>query len=105
VFATNAFALLGQRALYFLLAGLLGRLIHLSYGLAAILGFIGVKLVLHWAHQAWPALPEVPTLLSLAVIIGVLALVTVTSLLATRGNAGSAGNAGERAVTHDSDAV
>lgn len=85
VFATNAFALLGLRALYFLLAGMLARLVHLSYGLAAILGFIGVKLVLHWAHETWPALPEVPTLLSLGVIVGVLAGVTVSSLLVTAG--------------------
>ena len=97
VFATNAFALLGLRALYFLLAGLLGRLIHLSYGLATILGFIGIKLVLHWAHQVWPALPEVPTLLSLGVIIGVLALVTVTSLLATRGRPTERGAGGRDA--------
>jgi len=56
-----------------------------ALGLAAILAFIGVKLVLHWAHKVWPATPEVPTLASLAVIVGILALVTVTSLLATRG--------------------
>jgi TerC family integral membrane protein len=84
VFATNAFALLGLRALYFLLAGALSRLVHLGYGLAAILGFIGVKLVLHWAHTVWPSAPEIPTLASLAVIVGILVLVTVTSLLATR---------------------
>jgi TerC family integral membrane protein len=87
VFATNAFALLGLRALYFLLTGLLDRLVHLSYGLAAILGFIGVKLVLHWAHKTWPALPEVPTAVSLGAIVAILAVVTVTSLLATRGAA------------------
>lgn len=86
VFATNAFALLGLRALYFLLAGLLTRLVHLGYGLAAILGFIGVKLVLHWAHKVWPATPEIPTAVSLAVILGILILVTVTSLAATRGD-------------------
>ena len=85
VFATNAFALLGLRALYFLLTGLLDRLVHLGYGLAAILGFIGVKLVLHWAHTTWPALPEVPTAVSLGGIVAILATVTVTSLLATRG--------------------
>jgi TerC family integral membrane protein len=85
VFATNAFALLGLRALYFLLTGLLSRLVHLGYGLAVILGFIGVKLVLHWAHGVWPRLPEVPTAASLLVILGVLALVTLTSLRATRG--------------------
>ena len=69
VFATNAFALLGLRALYFVLEGALSRLVHLGYGLAAILGFIGVKLVLHWAHGVWPAAPEVPTLASLGVIV------------------------------------
>jgi tellurite resistance protein TerC len=84
VFATNAFALLGLRALYFLLNSLLSRLVHLGYGLAVILGFIGVKLVLHWAHKVWPSVPEIPTLLSLGVIIGTLAVVTVTSILATR---------------------
>jgi TerC family integral membrane protein len=83
VFATNAFALLGLRALYFLLAGALSRLVHLGYGLAAILAVIGVKLVLHWAHGIWPATPEIPTLLSLALIVGILLLVTVTSLIAT----------------------
>src|SRR4029453_7301492 len=61
VFATNAFALLGLRALYFLLAGALARLVHLGYGLAAILGLIGVKLVLHWAHDGWSAVPTIPT--------------------------------------------
>ncbi len=84
VFATNAFALLGLRALYFVLEGLLGALAHLAYGLAAILAFIGVKLVLHWAHGVWPATPEVPTLASLGVILGILALVTFTSLVAKR---------------------
>lgn len=84
VFATNAFALLGLRALYFVLHAALSRLVHLSYGLAAILGLIGVKLALHWAHGIWPSVPQIPTLLSLALIIGILALVTVTSLRATR---------------------
>ncbi|GGL37434.1 TerC/Alx family metal homeostasis membrane protein [Phycicoccus endophyticus] len=84
VFATNAFALLGLRALYFVLEGVLGALEHLGHGLAAILAFIAVKLVLHWAHGIWPSTPEVPTLASLAVIVGILALVTVTSLVARR---------------------
>jgi tellurite resistance protein TerC len=84
VFATNAFALLGLRALYFVLQGALSKLVHLGYGLAAILGFIGVKLVLHWAHGIWSWVPEIPTLASLGVIIAVLATVTVTSLRATR---------------------
>lgn len=84
VFVTNAFALLGLRALYFVLGGALSALAHLGYGLSAILAFIGVKLVLHWAHKTWPVVPEVPTLLSLGVIIAILALVTVTSLVARR---------------------
>ncbi|MBQ0895681.1 TerC/Alx family metal homeostasis membrane protein [Micromonospora sp. U56] len=84
VFATNAFALLGLRALYFVLHAALSRLVHLSYGLAIILAFIGVKLGLHWAHGIWSGVPEIPTLASLGVIIGVLIVVTVTSLRATR---------------------
>lgn len=88
VFATNAFALLGLRALYFVLQGALSRLVHLGYGLAAILAFIGVKLVLHWAHGIWVDVPEIPTLVSLAVIVGVLAVVTGTSLVATRRSPG-----------------
>jgi TerC family integral membrane protein len=84
VFATNAFALLGLRALYFLLAGALSRLVYLGYGLTAILGLIGVKLVLHWAHTVWPSVPTIPTLLSLALIVGILAAVTVLSLMSTR---------------------
>ncbi len=84
VFITNAFALLGLRALYFVLAGALSSLVHLGYGLAAILAFIGVKLVLHWAHGIWPWVPVVETGASLLVIVGILALVITTSLLATR---------------------
>ena len=85
VFATNAFALLGLRALYFLLRAVLAKLVHLNHGLAVILAFIGVKLVLHWAHGLWPAVPAIPTPLSLAVIVLVLLVVTVTSLRAQRG--------------------
>lgn len=66
VFAANAFALLGLRALFFLLKGLLDKLVYLSIGLSIILGFIGVKLILHWAHGVWKGVPEIPTLLSLA---------------------------------------
>jgi predicted tellurium resistance membrane protein TerC len=64
--------------------GALSKLVHLGYGLAAVLGFIGVKLVLHWAHGVWPATPEVPTLASLAVIVGILAVATATSLRASK---------------------
>jgi len=84
VFATNAFALLGLRALYFVLEGALGALVHLGYGLAAILAFIGVKLVLHWAHGIWTWVPTVPTLASLGVIVAILAIVITTSLIANR---------------------
>jgi TerC family integral membrane protein len=84
VFVTNAFALLGLRALYFVVEGALGSLRHLGHGLAAILAFIGVKLVLHWAHGSWPSVPEVPTLASLGVIVAILGLATTTSVLANR---------------------
>ncbi len=84
VFATNAFALLGLRALYFVLEGALGTLRHLGFGLAAILGLIGAKLVLHWAHGVWGWVPEVPTLASLAAILAILAVVTATSVWAER---------------------
>nr|WP_246598478.1 TerC/Alx family metal homeostasis membrane protein [Nocardia tengchongensis] len=84
VFATNAFALLGLRALYFVLHAALSRLVHLAYGLAAILAFIGVKLVLHWAHGIWNGVPTIPTAASLVVIVVVLATVTLTSIYATR---------------------
>ena len=80
VLTANAFALMGLRQLYFLLAGLLDRLVYLKYGLAAILGFIGVKLVLHAAHESGVSVPEVPTWLSLVVIVVVLAVATVASL-------------------------
>jgi tellurite resistance protein TerC len=90
VFATNAFALLGLRALYFVLEGALAKLVHLGHGLALILAFIGAKLVLHWAHGVWPGVPEIPTLLSLGVILGILAVVTGTSLAANKRSAAKA---------------
>lgn len=94
VFTTNAFALLGLRQLYFLLGGLLKRLVYLSEGLSIILGFIGVKMVLEALHSnevpfvnggepvAWA--PEVPTWFSLGFIVLTLAVATGASLLATR---------------------
>ncbi|ABK52642.1 Integral membrane protein TerC [Acidothermus cellulolyticus 11B] len=83
VLTANAFALMGLRQLYFLLLGLLGRLRYLRHGLAVILGFIGVKLVLEAAHQSVEGLPEVPIWLSLAVIFAVLAVTTLLSVLRT----------------------
>ena len=85
VFAANAFALLGLRALFFLVTGLLDRLVYLSTGLSLILAFIGVKLILHWAHvDLNPTIPEISTPVSLGVIIVVLTVVTVASLVETR---------------------
>ena len=94
VFTTNVFALMGLRQLYFLLGGLLERLVYLPIGLAVILGFIGVKLVLEALHentlpfinggQHLEAVPTVPIWLSLVVIVGALLVTTVASLVRTR---------------------
>ena len=93
VFTANLFALMGLRQLYFLLGDLLNRLVYLSQGLAFILFFIGVKLVLHALHEnelpfinggEHVHVPEIPTLLSLAVIVLTLFLTMVASLIKTR---------------------
>jgi tellurite resistance protein TerC len=84
VFAANAFALLGLRALFFLVAGLLDRLVYLSTGLAIVLGFIGLKLMLHFAHLHSHAVPDISTGLSLAVIAAILTVTTVASVIRTR---------------------
>jgi tellurite resistance protein TerC len=84
VFVANAFALLGLRALFFLVSGLLDRLVYLSAALALILGFIGVKLVLHYLHLQNHSIPEISTGLSLVVIILLLAVATVASVLKAR---------------------
>jgi tellurite resistance protein TerC len=84
VFVANAFALLGLRALYFLVSGLLDRLVYLSTGLAAVLVFIGVKLVLHFVHERSGSVPEISTGLSLVVIAAVLGTATTASVVATR---------------------
>jgi tellurite resistance protein TerC len=99
VFTANVFALMGLRQLYFLLGGLLRRLVYLSLGLAAVLAFIGVKLVLQAVHEnnlpflnggePVPAVPHIPTWVSLLVIVGVLTVATVASLLKTRRDARS----------------
>jgi tellurite resistance protein TerC len=95
VFAANAFALLGLRALFFLVKGLLDRLVYLSTGLALILAFIGVKLILHWAHvDVDERIPEIPTPVSLGVIVVVLAVVTVASLVKTRRDPAARAHAG-----------
>jgi tellurite resistance protein TerC len=93
VFTANLFALMGLRQLYFLLGGLLRRLVYLSVGLAFILGFIGVKLFLHALHEnkvpfinggEHVDVPEIPTLLSLGVIVVTLVITTVASLYKSR---------------------
>nr|WP_211177785.1 TerC/Alx family metal homeostasis membrane protein [Pseudonocardia acidicola] len=107
VLTANAFALLGLRALYFLVKGLLDRLVYLSAGLALILAFIGVKLILHWAHEdISTSVPEISTPISLGVIVVVLAVVTVASLAKTRKDPEAKAHAGSlRARTkRDADA-
>ena len=93
VFTANVFALMGLRQLYFLLGNLLKRLVYLSQGLAFILFFIGVKLILHALHEnelpfinggEHVSVPEIPTLLSLGVIVVTLVITTVASLMRTR---------------------
>ncbi|MEV1290266.1 TerC/Alx family metal homeostasis membrane protein [Micromonospora sp. NPDC049679] len=84
VFVANAFALLGLRALYFLVKGLLDRLVYLSAGLALILAFIGAKLVLHYGHTLNDRVPEIHTNVSLVVILVVLVVTTVASLIKVR---------------------
>ena len=93
VFMANAFALLGLRQLYFLLSGLMERLKYLAVGLSIILGWIGVKLVIHALHknelpfinggEYVKSVPEISTELSLGVIISTLTITTIVSLIAT----------------------
>ena len=86
VATANIFALMGLRQLYFLLQGLMSRLIHLSRGLSIILAFIGVKMILEAAHGLGLKTPEIGIELSLSVIILTLTITTITSLAATRKN-------------------
>jgi tellurite resistance protein TerC len=94
VFTANAFALLGLRALFFLVTGLLDRLVYLSAGLAVILAFIGVKLILHWAHGIEHRVPEISTSMSLIVIAVILAVTTVASLIKSRRDPAARAHAG-----------
>jgi tellurite resistance protein TerC len=94
VFAANAFALLGLRALFFLVSGLLDRLVYLSTGLSIILGFIGIKLVLHWGHLQDDAVPEISTPVSLVVIVVILTITTIASLLKSRRDPSARAHAG-----------
>ncbi|MDP9496515.1 MAG: TerC family protein [Actinomycetota bacterium] len=108
VFTANAFALMGLRQLYFLLGGLLDRLVYLSYGLAVVLAFIGVKLVLEALHTnqlsiinggehvSWA--PEIPIWLSLTIIITVLTVTTVASLVSSSRTEREAADAADAAL-------
>jgi tellurite resistance protein TerC len=84
VITANIFALMGLRQLYFLLQGMMDRLVHLSRGLAFILAFIGVKMVLHAIHSLGVHVPEISLEFSLAVIITTLTVTGITSLYSTR---------------------
>ncbi|MFF9080876.1 TerC family protein [Streptomyces rubiginosohelvolus] len=97
VFTANAFALMGLRQLYFLIGGLLKKLVHLSYGLSVILGFIGVKLVLHALHENGVHTPEISIPFSLSVIGGVLVITTITSLIASKKQAAAEAQEAEKA--------
>ena len=94
VFAANAFALLGLRALYFLLKGLLDKLVYLSLGLSIILMFIGVKLILTYVHEIVAEVPKIPTLVSLAVIGSILVISTVASFVKTKKDPSAHAHAG-----------
>jgi len=84
VFCANAFALIGLRSLYFLVSGVLDRLIYLSSGLAVILAFIGAKLILHFAHSRNHDVPEISTGASLLVIILILVVTVLASAAALK---------------------
>ncbi|MBF5083541.1 TerC family protein [Quadrisphaera sp. INWT6] len=105
VFAANAFSLLGLRQLYFLIDGLLDRLVYLHYGLAAILAFIGAKLIIHAMHEnelSWlnggehiTVIPEIPMPVSLGFIVVALLLTTVLSLRKSKKDAEQGGGRGD----------
>jgi len=95
VFAANAFALLGLRALYFLVKGLLDKLIYLSLGLSIILMFIGVKLIVTYLHEQFDSIPKVSTPVGLGVIGAVLVISTVASVIKTKSDPSARAHAGK----------
>ncbi|WP_420078278.1 TerC family protein [Streptomyces sp. JL4002] len=100
VYSSNAFAILGLRALYFMLAGMLDRFHYLGKGLALILAFIGVKLVLQASHKLIsPAIPEIPSPVSLAVIVVVLGTSVALSLLRPPPGTGTDADGPDRPAT------
>lgn len=106
VFTANAWALMGMVQLYFLLGGLLERLVYLNYGLAFILALIGVKLVVHALHHnsvpfinhgnQVELIPEISTVMSLVLIVAALILAATASLIKTRGDTGPAEEPGDQ---------
>ncbi|SFJ99561.1 TerC family protein [Cellulomonas sp. KH9] len=110
VFAANAFSLLGLRQLFFLIDGLLDKLVYLSYGLGVILGFIGIKLLIHAMHtnevpfinggEHITVVPEINTWVSLGVIVGTLLVTTVLSLRRTRKDEAARALEEARGATH-----
>jgi tellurite resistance protein TerC len=94
VFSANAFALLGLRALYFLVKGLLDRLVYLSLGLSIILMFIGVKLVITYLHEQFDSIPKIETSISLGVIGTILVISTIASLVKTKSDPSAKAHAG-----------
>jgi tellurite resistance protein TerC len=102
VFAANAFALLGLRALYFLLKGLLDKLIYLSLGLSIILMFIGIKLIFTYLHETWSEVPKIPTLFSLAVIGSILIIATIASLIKSKKDPSAHAHAGRVTASNKS---
>lgn len=94
VFSANAFALLGLRALYFLLKGLLDKLVYLSLGLSFILIFIGFKLVFVYFHEIYSWVPKISTNVSLVVIATILIVSTIASVIKTRRDPSAVAHAG-----------
>ena len=101
VFSANAFALLGLRALYFLVKGLLDRLVYLSLGLSIILMFIGVKLIMTYLHEEFASIPKIPTSISLGVIGTILVIATVASLVKTKSDPSAKAHAGRITGSHE----
>ncbi|MBW4095834.1 MAG: TerC family protein [Acidobacteria bacterium] len=115
VFAANIFALMGLRQLYFLLGGMMKRLIYIKHALSVILAFIGVKLILHAMHvnelpfinggQHITWAPEIPTMVSLAVIVGTVLIAVLASLLSPQGRAMAAAVKADQATTTEEQAA
>ena len=94
-----------RRALYFLLKGLLDKLVYLSLGLSVILIFIGTKLIVTFAHEIWSQIPKISTVLSLLVIAIILVVSTVASLIKVKRDPSAHAHAGHVVAYKKSDSV